>query len=79
MTITADTYSHLLEGVGKQAAEAAAAMVPRANRGAEVQTMCEPEAENETGLPPHATKDQFGGGAPPGTRTPDPLIKSQLL
>jgi integrase len=27
--ITADTYTHLLEGVGRQAAEAAAALVPR--------------------------------------------------
>jgi integrase len=28
-TITSDTYSHMLEGVGRQAAEAAAALVPR--------------------------------------------------
>lgn len=32
VTITADTYSHLLEGVGREAAERAAALVPR-NRG----------------------------------------------
>jgi integrase len=30
IAITSDTYSHLLEGVGKQAAERAAALVPRA-------------------------------------------------
>jgi integrase len=29
LTITADTYSHLLEGVGRQAAERATALVPR--------------------------------------------------
>jgi integrase len=29
ITITSDTYSHMLEGVGRQAAEAAAALVPR--------------------------------------------------
>jgi len=27
--VTSDTYSHLLEGVGRQAAEAAAALIPR--------------------------------------------------
>jgi len=32
VAITADTYSHLLEGVGREAAERAAALVPR-NRG----------------------------------------------
>lgn len=31
-SITADTYTHLLEGVGRQAAEAARAIVPRAPR-----------------------------------------------
>ncbi|WP_175401134.1 site-specific integrase [Gordonia sp. UCD-TK1] len=33
ISITSDTYSHLLDGVGAQAAEAAAALVPRAGRG----------------------------------------------
>ena len=32
ITITSDTYSHLLEGVGRQAAEAASGLVPRARR-----------------------------------------------
>ena len=27
--VTSDTYTHLLEGVGRQAAEAAAALIPR--------------------------------------------------
>jgi integrase len=34
ISITADTYAHLLEGVGRAAAEAAWALVPRAHRGA---------------------------------------------
>ena len=33
LTITADTYSHLLEGVGQDAANRAAALVPRSNPG----------------------------------------------
>jgi integrase len=33
IAITADTYSHLLEGVGRDAAERASALVPRAPRG----------------------------------------------
>jgi integrase len=32
ISITSDTYTHLLEGVGREAAERAAALVPR-NRG----------------------------------------------
>lgn len=33
ITITADTYAHLLDGVGRQAAEAADAVVPRRRDG----------------------------------------------
>jgi hypothetical protein len=32
LAITSDTYAHLLEGVGQQAASATAALVPRADR-----------------------------------------------
>jgi integrase len=32
ITITSDTYSHLLDGVGRDAAERANALVPRASR-----------------------------------------------
>jgi integrase len=32
VAITSDTYSHMLEGVGREAAERAAALVPRARR-----------------------------------------------
>lgn len=34
IAITADTYQHLLEGVGREAAERAAALIPRANQTA---------------------------------------------
>jgi integrase len=34
IAITADTYQHLLEGVGREAAERAAALNPRANQTA---------------------------------------------
>ena len=37
ISVTADIYGHLLEGVGHQAAEAAAALVPRTRSGAAVQ------------------------------------------
>ena len=32
IALTSDTYSHLLEGVGRDAAERPAALVPRASR-----------------------------------------------
>ncbi|MCW2601690.1 MAG: Integrase [Frankiales bacterium] len=90
IAITNDTYSHLLEGVGRQAAEAAAAIVPRALRGAspaaedaiskglvyEVRTS---GPENYSGLSLRGEKDQVRWGGPPGDRTLNPRIKSPLL
>jgi len=43
LAITSDTYSHLLEGVGQQAATAAAALVPRGDR----RTRNEPSSAGE--------------------------------
>ena len=43
ISITSDTYSHLLEGVGQQAASAAAALVPRRDR----RTQNEPKLHTE--------------------------------
>jgi integrase len=37
ISVTADIYGHLLEGVGHQAAEAAAALVPRSRKAPVVQ------------------------------------------
>jgi integrase len=74
VSITADTYTHLLQGVGRQAAEAAASMVPRAGRAESAQvfqdhedTMCTPSPENDSGLPLLGEKAQVRGGAPSGT------------
>ncbi len=47
IAITADTYSHLLEGVGREAAERAAALVPR-NRGDQPVTSPPESAGNDT-------------------------------
>ncbi len=82
LSITSDTYSHLLRGVGQAAAEATAAMVPRAPRapmGDPEDTTCNPGLRNDTGPSSTETKGQVGTGAPPGTRTPNPRIKSPLL
>ena len=76
ITITSDTYSHLLEGVGRDAAQRAAALIPRASRDA--------RDTDVTRIAPETTQrprpeDESAGqtGAPPGTRTPNPRIKSQ--
>ena len=38
IAVTVDTYSHLLDGVGRRAAEAADALVPRTSRAHSVHT-----------------------------------------
>jgi len=79
--LTVDTYSHLLEGVGRSAADAAEAMVrPRATTPAPDAPTSRPRSpENDEAAPPRGTKPLVNRGAPSGTRTPNPLIKSQLL
>ena len=76
VSITSDIYSHLLEGVGRAAAERAAALVPRNRRDQEVTN---PASAPGEGGSPDGEKPQVTGGAPRGNRTPNPLIKSQLL
>ena len=78
ISITADTYTSLFEDTERDAAEAAAALVPRAGNSG-VPNVFPQEPENETGPPPIRTKGQVRKGAPPGTRTPNPRIKSPLL
>ena len=58
--ITADTYSHLLEGVGRAAAEAATAMVPRAPRALPAETAGLPSGSH---LAPRET-DWFAADSP---------------
>jgi hypothetical protein len=49
LAITSDTYSHLLEGVGQQAATAAAALVPRTDRGTQNEPRSTQNRHAETG------------------------------
>ena len=79
--LTVDTYSHLLEGVGRGAADAAEAMVrPRTvTSGPNAPTSRPQRPGNDEAAPSRRTKPLVNRGAPSGTRTPNPLIKSQLL
>ena len=82
IAITADTYTSVLPQVAYDVAEAAAALVPRTQP-----TPDEPPAPilhpsrpgDDSGRSPHTENAQVRGGAPPGTRTPNPRIKSPLL
>lgn len=62
LSITSDTYSHLLEGVGLQAATAAAALVPRHNR----RTQNEPKSIDTTDQVGHDSGIAAGQLGPPG-------------
>ncbi|PRY13601.1 site-specific recombinase XerD [Kineococcus rhizosphaerae] len=70
--LTVDTYSHLLGGVGRAAADAAAGLVPRSTRYQSATS----EAP-EGGTPAPETVARVSG--PPGDRTLNPRIKSPLL
>jgi integrase len=78
IAITSDTYSHLLEGVGRAAAEQAAALVPRSSRST-VPTSSPQKPENEAAPSLDDTKALVERGGPPGDRTQNPRIKSPLL
>jgi integrase len=82
ITLTADTYSHLLEGVGRQAAERAMALVPRrrqaGDEGLRDQSVTIEVGETTLGLP--SSRESPGQpGTPRRTRTYNPRIKSPLL
>jgi integrase len=93
LAITADTYTSVLPAVAHAAAEAVANTVPRrsskAKPASENGDTAAPlpvrsHADSEEGSVNRETdvdeaNDQVRGGAPSGTRTPNPLIKSQLL
>ena len=82
ITITADTYASVLPEVARRAAEAAARLVPRGRSADPRQPgpISVPSgSEDDSGPPPRRAKGQVSGGAPPGTRTPNPRIKSPLL
>ena len=75
ISITSDTYSHLLAGVGRQAAEAAMAIVPRNPRDQLRDHYSKNRCRRRSSTAVMAGTES----APPGTRTPNPRIKSPLL
>jgi integrase len=75
--ITADTYTSVLPEVARAAAETVARLVPRALRRDPAGPISAPsDPRNDAGLPSTRKKAQVKRGAPPGTRTPNPRIKS---
>jgi integrase len=73
--ITADTYAHLLDGMGRQAANAADALVLRKPRDQPVTSAAPTDSAGD-----HEGSETAGQvGGPPGTRTLNPRIKSPLL
>ena len=79
IALTADTYAHLMRGMGQRAADAADALIPRAARDHSVTI---PAPSTEKAPPDEGRKGPLtceNSGTPSGTRTPNPLIKSQLL
>ena len=69
ITLTADTYSHLLDGIGRQAAEAADALIPRNRRDQSVTTRPQKQKRPssswiEKGLPPAITLVRHQGLEP---------------
>jgi len=79
MTITSDTYSHLLEGVGRAAADAADALVPTGRAAPQLrdQPVTTPTLETTQRSRP---EDESAGQerAPRGTLTPNPRTKSRI-
>ena len=75
LTITSDTYSHLLEGVGRDAAQRASNLVPRQPRDTHV------TPTGQTSPPERPEQPRGPGfiGAPRGTRTHNLRIKSPQL
>ncbi len=89
LAITADTYTSVLPAVAHAAAEAVAGVIPRTvATGGDAAALAlryqsSPQEDSvSTTDPENAASPQVGGlpvGAPPGTRTPNPRIKSPLL
>ena len=75
IALTVDTYAHLLEGVGRDAADRAAALVPRAARDQSVTTDGSPA--HVEGAAEDVSAGQTGGRR--RTRTADPLLVRQVL
>jgi integrase len=74
ITITSDTYAHLLEGVGRDAAERARALIPRQPRDHPVTTVPDSSDSEATPEPHPREKPQVRKGSPGWTRTSNPTI-----
>jgi integrase len=72
ITLTSDTYTSVYPAVAAAAADAAAALVPRA-AGTDVVTSLSRQGADARSK----TENRWSDSAPPGTRTPNPLIKSR--
>ena len=73
--ITSDTYTSVFPTVAAEAAEATAALIPRAVAGPGVHTpSTQPFSAGGAGQ-----QTAWSDGGPPGDRTPNPRIKSPLL
>jgi integrase len=72
ITLTSGTYTSVYPAVAAAAADAAAALVPRAASTDVVTRLSRQGADTRS-----ETGNRWSGGAPPGTRTPNPLIKSR--
>ncbi len=83
IAITSGTFAHLLEGVGRTAATAAANLVPRAGQATPTQGTCDQSVTNpaseEAPRAPRSDVSAGQRGGPPGDRTQNPRIKSPLL
>jgi hypothetical protein len=86
LAITADTYTSVLPAVARAAAEAVAGIIPRTQSTGTDATALPVgyhEGPEEAHMPKNKSdlseKAQVRTGAPPGTRTPNPRIKSPLL
>ena len=85
-TITADLYTHVVPAVAREAADLIAGVVPRRQATDESKIPSaflaqDPQPKRRHGGWKRKSPGQAGRstGAPPGTRTPNPRIKSPLL
>jgi hypothetical protein len=83
LAIRADTYTSVVPEVARAAAEAAATIVPRRIKpkgaGGAASTSLAQGRKKASGRSSNRKKGQFRTGAPPGTRTSKPAVKSLLL
>jgi integrase len=75
--LTRDTYTSVVPELAREAAEKTAALIPR-RRATGTNGLPTGSLESKTNqAAPHISGNRLiSGGAPPGTRTPNPLIKS---